>query len=315
MRYYPEKSNFKNTIQMKNLLSFFFIAYVPIALFAQALPSHVALQELGLSFDIPPGWTGQIEGEYILLGHNSIPGIMILSQNNSLNTEEMVNLAGQGIEEEGLQLRPEAQFETKGSKRVEGSYTGWFNGSQVKAYAIGMINNLGSGINILILTESKLFNQVHKAEANKLANSVRFYQAKESGNTVFWKNKLLGKQLKYLYTNTSTDYEGGSVGLSEITTIDLCSDGSFFYYSNSQSHIAVGSTAADQSTVASSGGANLSNNNTSGTYLIYSLGQETFLELSFQNGTVVEYDLSANDSGQTFLDNTRYLVLENQRCK
>ncbi len=300
---------------MRTLLCFFLLAHLPITLAAQALPQQVELQELGLGFDIPPGWTGQIEGEYIFLGHNSIPGLMILSQNNSMNTEEMLNFAMRGIEEEGLQLRPEAQFATKGNKRVEGYYTGRLNGTQVKAYAIGMINNLGSGMNILILTEAGLFKQAHIVEANKLASSVRFYQAKESNSTVFWKNKLLGKQLKYMYTNTNSDYVGGSVGLSEITTIDLCSDGSFFYYSNSQSHIAVGSTAADQSTASSSGGANLSNSNISGTYLIYSLGQETILELSYQDGTVVEYDLSTNHSGQTFLDNTRYLVLENQRCR
>lgn len=300
---------------MRILICFFCFTYWSISLPAQALPQHIELQELGLSFDIPQGWTGQLEGEYIILGHTTIPGIMILSQNNSKSTQEMINFAMQGIQEEGVQLRPVGQFAPKGNNRAEGTYTGWFNGSQVKAYAIGIINKLGSGINILILTEAGLFNQSHKVEANKLAGSVRFYQAEESQNTVFWRNKLQGKQLKYMYTNTSSDYTGGSVGLSETTTIDLCSDGSFYFYSNSQSHIAVGSIAGDQSTASSSGGTNLSNNNSNGTYKIYSLGQESFLELYFQNGTVVTYDLSSDNSGQTFLDDTRYMVLENQRCR
>ena len=49
----------------------------------QALPRHVEYQELGLSFNIPNGWTGQANGEYVILGHNSITGMMILFENNS----------------------------------------------------------------------------------------------------------------------------------------------------------------------------------------------------------------------------------------
>ncbi len=281
---------------------------------AQGLPQHIELEELGLSFDIPQGWTGQLEGEYILLGHQSLPGLMILFQNNSQSTGDLKNTAMQGIREEGVQLSPAGDFKVVGDNRVEGMYTGYFNGSQVKSYAIGLINGLGSGMSILILTESNVFTNKHKDEANKLARSVKFYQAKESTNTKLWKNKLIGRQLKYMYTNTSSDYNGGSVGLSEKTTIDLCSNGQFYYYSNTSSQIASGSVAADNSNVSSSGGGTLSSEDTGGTYKIYSLGQESYLELTFQSGKVVEYDLSTNNSGQLFLDETRYLVLQSEQC-
>lgn len=299
---------------MKNLfliLSFFFITF---NLHSQVVPKHIDLPELGLSFDIPDGWTGQLEGEYLILGHQSIPGLMIIFQNNSPNTQALKETAMEGISEEGIALKPSSDFVIKGTNRVEGYYEGSFSAAPVKAYAIGLINGLGSGINILILTEKPLFNASHQREATKLAQSVRFYKVKDTPNTTFWKNKLVGKQLKYMYTNSSIDYTGGSVGLSEKTTIDLCRNGEFYYYSNTHSHIAVGNTAPDYSTSSSSGGSVLSNQNTTGNYKIYSLGQESYLELSFHSGTVVEYDLSNDAAGSTFLDETRYLVLGNERC-
>ena len=34
---------------------------------------QVSLEDFGLSFTLPAGWTGDIQGDYIVLGHTSIP--------------------------------------------------------------------------------------------------------------------------------------------------------------------------------------------------------------------------------------------------
>jgi hypothetical protein len=65
---------------------------ISVNIHAQQLPSHVELQELGISFDIPQGWVGQISGESIILGHNSIAGMMIMTENKAVSVSELNTL-------------------------------------------------------------------------------------------------------------------------------------------------------------------------------------------------------------------------------
>lgn len=262
---------------------------------AQILEKQVNLKELGLSFEIPNGWRGQVDGDYILLGHQSIPGLLILSSNTSKNSAALKEFAELGVAEENVQLTADGEFFVKDDLRVEGMYTGTFHGQSVKGYSIGLINGLGKGMNILALTETSAFSETHKKEANKLASSVLFYKAEDSQPTTFWKQKLMGNQLYFGLTRGDG---------SDRRTIDLCTDGNFYYYSNS--HIAF-----DESYGYGSAGNNESDN---GTYAIYSLGNASVLELTFTSGNIVEYDLTTNEAGNTFLDNSRYYVQESDRC-
>lgn len=260
------------------------------------LSKHVELQELGLSFNIPNGWSGQVEAEYIVLGHTTIPGLMILSSNTNKDVQSLKAEALKGLLDEGVDLKPSGDFMLKGENRVEGMYQGTFNDQKVKGYAIGLINVLGKGMNILILTETNKFSEQHKKEANTLASSVVFYKADDTESTIYWKQKLVGTQL----------YQGLTRGDgSDITKIDLCSNGSFYYYSNS--HIAF-----DQSY--GYGSANSNANNT-GIYKIYTVGANSVLEVTFNNGEIYEYDLSVNEQEHTFLDTTRYFVVASRKCE
>ncbi len=40
-------------------------------------------KELGLSFEIPIGWTSQVDGDYMFLKHNDISGLMVVLAENS----------------------------------------------------------------------------------------------------------------------------------------------------------------------------------------------------------------------------------------
>ena len=271
----------------------FLINYMSIP--AQQLSQYVELQELGFSFDIPNGWSGQVDGDYIVLGHSTIPGLMILSSNTSKDVQTLKEEALNGIVDDGVKLKPSGDFILKGDNRVEGMYKGTFNGQQVKGYAIGLINGLGKGMNIMILTETMKFTEQHKSAANKLASSVKFYKAKDSEVTARWKNKLVCKQLYHGLTRGDG---------SDKIMIDLCSNGSFYYYDNSR-------IAYDESY--GYGSANGNKNNT-GTYKLYSVGTTTVLELTFTNGEVYEYDLSVNEQKHTFLDTTRYFVVASKKC-
>ena len=288
------------------IIKFFILIFSLQALIvsAQQLPQHNEFQELGLSFDIPSGWVGQLSGEAVMLGHHSIAGLIILTENQAKNASSLKALAMEGVVDEGIKLMPTDEFILVGKNRVEGFYQGHFNGTEVKVYAIGLINGLGKGINIIIMTESGKFTQQHQTEANKLAASVRFFKSIDSNVTMKWKNKIVGTQLKYMHTSGSSDYGGGYTGSSDKTFIELCSNNTFSYYSSSQ---------ASYSGSGGSGYAGNSNNN-DGTYKISGIGEQAYLSLHFNNGEVYEYQLSTNDQGNTFLNDRRYFVSDLESC-
>ncbi|MCF6289190.1 MAG: hypothetical protein L3J53_08165 [Proteobacteria bacterium] len=288
------------TIKLMTLL----FGFYAVTLAAQQLPSHVEFKELGLSFDIPSGWQGQLTEETVLLGHNSIPGLMILTENQAKNAMQLKHLAMQGVVEGGIKLTPTDEFQLLGKNRVEGFYQGYFNGSEVKVFAIGLINGLGSGMNIIIITETDKFTNQHKVEANKLATSVKFFKSVDSATTTNWKQKISGNQLKYMHTSGSNDYDGGYTGVSDKVYIELCTNSSFYYYSSSQ-----GSYEGS----GGFGSAGNSNNN-AGTYKISAHADQPYLTLNFANGEIYEYALSSNEQGNTFLDDRRYFVTDLESC-
>jgi len=264
---------------------------------AQPLPQHNEFQELGLSFDLPTGWSGQLYEEKVILGHNTISGMILLTENPINNASELKALAMQGFTEEGIVFKPISEFKLVSQNWVEGFYQGYFNGTEIKVFVIGLINGLGKGMNIIILTEFDKFTNQHIAAANELAVSVKFFQSKDSSVTINWKSKIVGMKLKYMNT------QGGVTGFSITKTFDLCSDGSFSYYASDQSSFDSGSGF----------GFAQSNGEGRGTYKITTVANQTYLSLNFNSGEVYEFKLSS-ESGRTYLDNTRYFVIDSDSC-
>ncbi len=276
---------------------------------AQQLPAHVELQELGLSFDIPSGWVGQMSEDAIIMGHHHMPGMMIVFENPSRNSEEMIQAAKQGIQEPGIQLLPAGQIKKVNQMRIEGRFQGSFQNNQVTAFAIGMIDGMGKGLSVFIITAQNQFSDQHVQAVQQLANSVQFFQAQDSPTTLKWKQHLMGNQLIYMNTQGGSDYSGGYSGTSTTHTIDLCHNGQFSQYNNSHASFSHGES------VAGGMGHVNSNGNQQGTYEIYTLAGESVLALEFSNGSSTEYDLSVSAENHTMLDDTRYFVRASEMCQ
>ncbi len=271
---------------------------------AQQLPAHVDFQELGISFDIPTGWSGYIEGEAILMGHKSIPGLIIMTENFASNITQLKQLASQGIVDQGIQLKPIGEFKVTGTNRLEGFYQGSFNGETVKAFALAIIDQKGKGVNIISLTTTNQFSQQQVTEANKLAASIKFSQAADSVKTQEWKQYIVGQKLTYMHTSGGSDYGGGYSGTSDKIEIKLCQNGRFSFYANSHSSF-------DDS--AGMGYVN-GNESNSGQYEISTPGKTTFLFLNFDDGKVSEYALTTNTQDHTLLNERRYFVTDFDSC-
>jgi len=277
--------------------------FLLVLLFFAQLESNaqeqISLEDFGLSFTLPAGWTGDIQGDYIVLGHTTIPGMMILSDNPTRTIETVVSTAQQGIQEDGFNLTADGAFKTVSSKRAEGFYKGTYDYStKVKAYAIGLIDGKGKGMSILILTETNAFSNDHINAANQLAKSVQFFKPKASAITQQWQERLVGKKLTHRYTS-------GGVGGSSVTRIiTLCSNGTFTFYGN---------THANLDGPGGFGYAN-SNEDSRGNYTIYSIHNNSYLTLNFENGKESEYTLTRDSEGYPVLEGTKYIALDAEGC-
>lgn len=265
---------------------------------------QIKLPELGLSFEIPEGWTGQRQGDYFIMGHTTLAGMIVMSNHNAKSTAALERSALQGIMEEGVALQVSSELSIS-KNSVSGYYEGLYNGTQAKGYGIGLVNKLGLGISILILTESSLFTEKHISEVKKLANTVRFSEAIEDSKTTEWRSYLTGNQLKYMHTAGGSDYSGGYTGTSEVVIINLCANGLFTYYSNANASFD------------SSGGFGHTNNNadSQGSYRFSGFEGLVTLTLTFENGEVLEFDLSQNEAQHTLLNDNRYFVKQLEGCE
>lgn len=281
---------------MKQLVTALLIITNTLAMNAQQ-SQKVDLKQLGLSFEIPEGWTGKMESDYILLGHHTIVGFMALFQNNEKSLEALKSSAEQGINEAGVSLQLQKEVVVKSKTQVEATYQGTYQGSNVKAYAIGLLNNNGRGMTILILTEIDKFTDTHITEAQKLASTVTFYESVDSEWVTFWKQRLAGSQYKYLYSSYDEDYIGGTTSSSETIIINFCSDGRFKYYYNQMTTLDTDDAAGHQAL----------NDDSTGTYEIYGHGDEVWVDLNFNSGKTNSYELSTDSKKQkTLLNGVRY---------
>lgn len=277
-----------------------FTALLSLALFTtMGQGTLINLDEFGLRFTVPTGWTHVIENDVIIMGHETLPGIMLAFQNDASNLAELKAVANQGIQDPNINLTPSSQFKTVGKHKLEGFYSGTFDGHFVKSFAVGVVNGKDLGITVLVITETDLFTDQHVSEAKKFGSGIQFVEAKESSQTSRWKRDLVGRQLKYLSSSSSSDYGGGYSGTSSRTNIKLFANGRFDYYSS------------NMASFDGSGGFGYANSRDAneGTYRIYSIGNESYLELHFDDDTYREYALSLNSEQNVLLNGTRFFLV------
>jgi len=271
----------------------------------------VEYKELGVSFTIPNDWVGQEQEGFVLMGSNSIAGIMLMFPSDATTLDQMKVDAKQGLNEEGVSLQLVGDIKTSNEYRIEADYEGYMNFEKVKCFAIGMINGKGSGLTILAITTVAQFGESQIKAAKALANSVTFYQPVTSKASQYWLDQITGNRLAYLSSSGGSDYGGGYSGSSTRENIDLCSNGSFLYYYNSHSSFSAGNS--NLGTLSGFGYAN-SNDSNEGTWKVISYQTGSFLELTFSNGKIAEYGLSENSKGNLLLNGTRYFRTNLEGC-
>ena len=287
---------------MKNYTFFQILAtiFLSISSLNAQQTGNISDPYLGISFDIPNGWVGQESGDLFVMGHNTIPGIIIMTMHNS-NVQQLTQEAQAGIQDAQsmIFLNLSGPIQTVQKNAVAGTFEGTVEGQAAKAYMIGMENKLGgSGISIVVLAGNTMFTDEHPKIAKQIMKSVRFTKPQTDKVKKEWVDFLANTRVQYMDSNFSGSYvEGGVTGYYESNEkIDLCSQGYFNYYSSSLV------SAGNSNINAYSGG----QGNGQGSWEItVGAGGTAYLSLHFHNGEVKEYELGWEDN-KLYLNGTRY---------
>lgn len=130
----------------------------------------------GYKFRKPAGWNHQNSDGYILLGSNTIPGLIIVFPHQAASQQAMVQEMVRGIQEEGINLSLSGQVQQVSGTVATAFFSGIVQGEQARGYGIGLQNPGGGGLFILaVSTPEKLGNEIMEA-ANTICTNVTFFK-------------------------------------------------------------------------------------------------------------------------------------------
>jgi hypothetical protein len=203
---------------MKKRLIWIAIAVLaPLSLYGQVTAGG---PDWGFTFPIPAGWVHQQQGDVVVLGHNTIPGLILVMPHYASNMDEIRSIMQNGITDENMQLFPAGSLQKMADNILAGEFKGTFQYQQVKAHCVvTLAPNGGSGAFIIAMTTPQQYGQGLIKPADTIARNVRYTKtdvgdlvahfsgrwAHYSGSTLI--NVTLAPNGDYLYEDESS-YSG-----------------------------------------------------------------------------------------------------------
>lgn len=176
--------------------------------------------EWGFTFRVPTGWVFQQSAEAVMLGHNTIPGLILVFPHLASDMNEVRAELQKGIVDENLQLSLAGELEALDANIVVGEFTGTLDFQQVQAQCIGTLNpGGGGGAFIIALTTPQEYGRGLADPAVGIAKAMRYTKTDASelvghfagkwaaytGSTLI--NVTLAPNGEYLYEDESS-YSG-----------------------------------------------------------------------------------------------------------
>jgi len=162
-------------------------------------PGEVGEQSWGFKFRPPVGWKSQKTGEGIVLGNDTIPGIIIVMPNTENNIDRLKKSMEEGLSEEEIMLSLRGKLQSLGTNGFVGEYEGMFNNQPVKAHGIGIVSPFNRGVYIIALTAPNKYGKEIISAGDLIAKNIQFFNVDTSGLM----QNFVGTWTNYT-TNTAT---------------------------------------------------------------------------------------------------------------
>ncbi|MBN1188093.1 MAG: hypothetical protein JXB49_37810 [Bacteroidales bacterium] len=239
----------------------------------------------GLKLVPPAGWVHQINDEGIILGHNTIAGMIMIFPHQSKTMQAIQSDMQQGIHEEGNSLNMDSgTLKSAGNQVMVANYTGVMNGTQVKARGFGVLSPYGGGAFILAVSTPEMLT-------NDLINAGK----QTVKNLTFFKPNVDVELVKLFAGRWTT------ITKNSRTSFCLCEDGSFVEnYESSYS-------GNDANAVGGVWGtANNSQSSGRWTYKGDRMGGQFIITLNNGNTVYYNYKRNGNKLNELYINNTLY---------
>lgn len=196
-----------------------------------ATGQKVSHPSLGYSCTIPRGWVYNQTAAGTILGHNSIPGMIIISPHMQPDLMHLQSELTKGIRENDIALALSGSLQNLAPNVLSGEYYGTLGGQEVVARGFGILDANGGGTYVLALSLPGELSKHLTDAASILATSMHFTPSRTEEDST---SPLIG---------TWKDVRGGGH-----TIMTLAENGTFTYYSDySASGNGWGYTNADTS--------------------------------------------------------------------
>lgn len=257
----------------------------------------------GWSFDAPEGWVGRAQDGGVVLGSNTVPGLVVVQPHTYGAVSELRTAAQEGWYEDGVALQLGGELEAFGDNGLLAPFKGTVGGERAKAVAIGLISPHGGGLIVVSVAAESASTDTHRTVAEAIARSVRFSAPQTPDVVTEWTEWFADRRLTYMWSyDSGVGVDGSYAGGSQKTVIDLCSSGRFWYHDSNSMSIDGGTGYSYQGSVG--GGGSESGH---GAWEIVAQGREPYLVLRFQDGETWNYHLTYEDN-KTYLGDQRFFV-------
>ncbi|RMG90015.1 MAG: hypothetical protein D6708_09075 [Candidatus Dadabacteria bacterium] len=198
---------------------------------AGAGPGQVAVPLGGFSFDPPSGWTARQTPQGVLLGHATVPGVVLVFPHRAADAAEMRRLFAQGIVEEGVVLRPSGAPEPLGEAALGGAVEGSADGAPIRGWAALALGPAGGGAVVVALTSPEAYGPAQRRAVEAIVATLRFEAP----------DRNLAAQFVGVWWHFAKSGFGETYSTSE-RTVALRPDGTFTLGSESYAHEEGGSS-------------------------------------------------------------------------
>lgn len=259
---------------------------------------------LGFEFTIPEGWIGVAGNGGYVLGHDRIPGAILISAKPHDGMEALTRAFTDPTDGESATLRLVGAPLISKDSTITVTQSGTMQDTAVKVVATARLNPYGGNTaNLMAVAPSESFGPELEAALMTTQATVR-YTGSVGGASIAlgavdqeWHDRLAGTRLTYMESYSSPANVQGAIGggYSIHRRIDLCPEG--HYKTDSRSEEALGGSEVSAYGSGHQSGA--------GTWEALRLSGGSVLRLTSNDGHVLEYGLGS-EGGKTFLNGERW---------
>lgn len=289
-----------------------FLTAILCVLLGTSYGTSLKLDAIPVTITETMGWK-LVQEDYgiVVLGHDSIPGMILLAENGYKNkTAAMADMSA-GLEEEGLLLQGTEPVKELKNGLLHLKLSGLAEGYQpISGLAITKMSPVWGrgGVTAIVIANTNLWSKRHEVSAQKIMQGIRFYQPSKSTE---WHNKLNQKQLIYrdYYSTSDVGFEGSiGAGYSELITIDFCRTGTFLYQRQMNTSASTGDGSLDESMTGSN------QNGEKGWWSVIVVRQQPVVRLVYDNGEVNYYAITYQN-GYIFANEMKFTIGASSRCQ